>query len=170
VSETQSQAKAIIDLHRIQQIKPVEFKWQNTSHVGFTAQTVASWSAYNIPPGANGAAGLNGAQGSTATYAPTNNITFQSPTKVVLTITGDGDVIWNGKPSEAADILVKSFTLAVETAKGVTKSARRRYYWKAVDNLAKKSERMSPQDFVDFVRKQAYNRECKVLIDTLKGN
>jgi hypothetical protein len=28
---------------------------------------------------------------------------------------------------------------------------------------------MSAEQFVDFVQKQAYNRECKVLIDTLKG-
>jgi hypothetical protein len=131
--------------------------------VGFVAQPVASWSAYNIPVS-------NGGTGQTATYVPNNTITFQSPNKAILTITGDGDVIWNGKPSEAADILVKSFTLAVEDAKGVTKAARRRYYWKAVDNLAKKSKQMSAEEFVDFVQKQAYNRECKVLIDTLKGN
>ena len=137
--------------------------------VGVVAQSVASWSAYNIPPGLNGPAGPTGAQGMTANYVPNNNITFQSPTKSILTITGDGDVIWNGKPSEAADILVASFGLAVEDAKGVTKAARRRYYWKAVNNLAKKSEQMSAEEFVDFVRKHAYNRETRVLMDTLKG-
>lgn len=165
--ETQSRARATISLRTIQKIKPVEWQWQGTSSVGFTAQTVASWSAHNIPPGANGPAGPNG---QTATFVPNNNITFQTPKTAVLTITQDGDVIWNGKPSEAADILVNSFQLAVENAKGVHKAARRRYYWKAVDNLAKKSERMTPEEFVDFIRKQAYNRECKVLIDTLKGN
>ena len=107
----------------------------------------------------------------TGTFVPPSNIQFNSSqSKTVLTITEDGDVIWTGKPSEAADILVNSFQIKVEEAKGVTKAARRRYYWKAVDNLAKKSEHMSAEEFVDFIRKQAYNRECKVLIDTLKGN
>jgi hypothetical protein len=162
--ETLSRAKATIARRRIQQIKPVSFQWSSSNPgTGFVAQSVASWSAYNIPPGANGPAGV------TANYVPNNNITFQTPGKPVLTITEDGDVIWTGKPSVAADILVQSFTLAVENKKGVTKAARRRYYWKAVDNLARKSEQMTPEEFVDFVRKQAYNRERKVLIDTLKG-
>lgn len=157
--ETRSRARAIISLRTIQKIKPVEWQWKdNNPGVGFTAQTVASWSAHNIPV--------------TTLNSTANNMSgfnFVSQQETILTITGDGEVIWKGKPSQAADILVRSFQLAVEDKKGITKSARRRYYWKAVDNLAKKSEKMSPEEFVDFVRKQAYNRERKVLIDTLKG-
>ena len=106
-SATRFLAKETIARRTIEQIKPVEFKWQSDSRqMGFTAQTVASWSAYNIPVSSGGT-------GQTATYVPNNNITFQSPTKAILTITGDGDVIWNGKPSEAADIMVRSFGIAV---------------------------------------------------------
>jgi len=123
---------------------------------------------------------IYGAQGSTYTaglgigangpYVPNNSIQFNNTnTKPVLTITHDGDVIWDGKPSEAAEALKRTFQFTVEDMKGVTKAARRRYYWRAVDNLAKKSEQMSADEFVDFVRKQAYNRETRVLMDTLKG-
>jgi len=103
---------------------------------------------------------------------PTTNNSIQFNNKnsqPVLIITHDGDVEWHGKPSEAAEALTRTFQFKVEDMKGVTKAARRRYYWKAVDNLAKKSEKMSAEEFVDFVRKQAYTRECRVLIDTLKG-
>ena len=89
--------------------------------------------------------------------------------RVVLTITGDGDVIWTGKPSEAADVLVRSFQLAVEDKKGVTKAARRRYYLKACQNILNKAEKMEHKEFVDFLRKQVYNRERKVIIESLKG-
>jgi hypothetical protein len=103
-------------------------------------------------------------------YVPNNSIQFNNTnTKPVLTITHDGDIIWDGKPSEAAEALKRTFQFTVEDMKGVTKAARRRYYWRAVDNLAKKSEQMSADEFVDFVRKQAYNRETRVLMDTLKG-
>lgn len=88
----------------------------------------------------------------------------------MLTITGDGDVIWNGKPSQAADILVNSFQIAVETKKGVTKAAKRRYYYRACKNILNKAEKMEHEEFIDFLQKQVYNRERKVIIDGLKGD
>jgi hypothetical protein len=179
VYEIQYRAKAIIARRTIEQIKPIEFEWHSDPRnmgVGFVAQQVSQVlpstlinSLNSYPTGLNGPAGPTGAIGNSASFIPNNNISFNGPNKTVLTITGDGDVIWTGKPSEAADILVKSFQLAVENQRGITKAARRRYYWKAVDNLARKSEQMTADEFVDFVRKQAYNRETKVILDTLKG-
>jgi len=175
VSATRSQAKATIALRTIEQIKPVKFEWSGTPSIGIIAQTIAPLTPNQISSiyGAQGSsytAGSGLGIGANGPYAP-NSIQFNNTnTKPVLSITRDGDVIWGGKPSEAADILVKSFQFAVEDKKGVSKAARRRYYWKAVDNLARKSEQMTADEFVDFVRKQAYNRECKVLIDTLKGS
>jgi hypothetical protein len=99
-----------------------------------------------------------------------NTIQFNNQAnKPVLIITQDGDVEWHGKPSEAADALKRTFQFSVEDKKGVTKATRRRYYYKAVDTLAKKSKTMSADDFVDFVQKQAYTRERKVILDSLKG-
>lgn len=137
------------------------FQW-SSSHpgTGIIAQTVASWSAYNIPAGVT-----------SATFVPNNNIQFntgKSNAYPILTITGDGDVIWNGKPSQAADILVRSFQLAVEDAKGVTKAAKRRYYLLACQNLLNKATTMEHNEFVDFLKKQVYNRETKVIMDSLK--
>ena len=100
---------------------------------------------------------------------PNNNIVFNSPTKPVLTITGDGDVIWGGKPSEAADVLVQSFQFAVEDKKGITKAARRRYYLKACQNILNKAEAMEHEEFLDFLKKHVYNKERRVIVDALQG-
>jgi len=179
VYEIQYRAKATIARRTIEQIKPVEFKWQSDSkQMGIIAQQIAPLPA-SFFQSVNG--GNLGAIGSPYKYQaglgismppPTTNNSIQFNNKnsqPVLIITHDGDVEWHGKPSEAAEALTRTFQFKVEDMKGVTKAARRRYYWKAVDNLAKKSEKMSAEEFVDFVRKQAYNRECRVLIDTLKG-
>ena len=148
--ETRSRAKVTIDLRRIQQIKPIQWT-PVASGAGFTAQNVASWSAYNIP---------------TTTAAFTFNSALNS---TVLTITQDGDVIWNGKPSEAADILVRSFQMRVEDEKGVTKAAKRRYYALACRNILKQAEQMEYEEFLAFLNKEVYNRDRKVILDGLKN-
>lgn len=95
------------------------------------------------------------------------NATLPAP---ILSITAEGDVIWNGKPSEAADILVRSFQFKVENEKGVTKAAKRRYYTLACQNLLKKAERMTREEFLDYLNKEVYNREHRVILDSLQGN
>jgi len=149
VSGIQSRARATISLRTIEQIKPVEFKWSSNSvQTGYTVGT-----------------GIGLAQ-----TIPNNSITFNSsPSKSVLTITNDGDVIWNGKPSEAANILVQSFQFKVEQTKGFTKAARRRYYYIACKNILNKAEKMEHQEFLDFLQKHVYNKERKVILDGLKG-
>ena len=125
--------------------------------MGVIAQQVASWSAYNIPTGSYNT-------------APNNNIQFKSAKdNAVLTITADGDVIWNGKPSEASKILVNNFQMAVEDAKGVTKAAKRRYYALACRNLLKAAEQMESEEFLAFLNREVYNREHRVIMDSLKG-
>jgi len=101
---------------------------------------------------------------------PAGQFVFKSYEKSILTITADGDVIWNGKPSQAAEVLVKSFQMAVEDKKGVTKAAKRRYYYQACKNILNKAEKMEHKEFIDFLQKQVYNRERKVIIDSLKGD
>ena len=89
--------------------------------------------------------------------------------KKVMEITSDGDVNWYGKPSEAARVLVRSLQMQVETAKGITKAAKRRYYYMACKNLLNKSKNMPHQEFVDFLEKQVYNRESKIIWDALSN-
>ena len=134
--------------------------------MGVVAQQVASWSAYNIPTGSyNTAIGYQAGQ-----FVPNNNIQFKSAKdNAVLTITADGDVIWNGKPSEASKILVNNFQMAVEDAKGVTKAAKRRYYALACRNLLKAAEQMESEEFLAFLNREVYNREHRVIMDSLKG-
>jgi len=159
-SEIQYQAKAIINRRTLEQINPIEYEWSSNNHTGFMAQTIGPAYGY-----------YNTAVGSQAghSYQP-NNVQFNSSgPKTVLTITGDGDVIWTGKPSEAADILVRSFQMSVEDAKGVTKAARRRYYALACRNILSKAEDMEYEEFLAFLNREVYNRERKVILDSLKG-
>jgi hypothetical protein len=104
------------------------------------------------------------------TFAPSSSITFKSSNdNTVLVITKDGDVEWHGKPSEAANVLTRSFQFAVESQQGVTKAARRRYYYRACRNILNKAEKMEQDQFLDFLRKQVYNKERRVIMDGLKG-
>lgn len=100
---------------------------------------------------------------------PNNSISFHNQGKAVLIITNDGDVEWHGKPSEAADALKTTFQFAVEDMKGVTKAARRRYYYRACKNILNKAEQMEHQEFLDFLKKHVYNKERRVIVDALQG-
>jgi len=101
---------------------------------------------------------------------PNNSITFHNKdSKPTLIITNDGDVEWHGKPSEAADALVRTFQFKVEDMKGVTKAARRRYYLRACQNILNKAETMEHNEFLDFLRKHVYNKERRVIMSALKG-
>ena len=138
---TRSQAKAIIDRRTIEQIKPVVWDQQVPPGVGVIAQPVS---------------------------APAFIFKSASTQSAILTISQDGDVEWKGKPSEAAKILVNSFQMAVEDAKGVTKSAKRRYYALACRNILKRAEEMEYEEFLAFLNREVYNRERKVILDGLK--
>ena len=87
----------------------------------------------------------------------------------MLVITADGDVEWNGKPSEAAEALKRTFQFVVEDKKGVTKAARRRYYLRACQNILNKAEKMNHEEFIAFLQKQVYNKERRVIMDNLRG-
>ena len=89
--------------------------------------------------------------------------------KKLMEITSNGDVEWYGKPSEAARVLVQCLQMQVETTKGITKAAKRRYYYMACKNLLKKSKTMKHEEFVDFLEKQVYNRESKIIWDALSN-
>lgn len=149
--EIRFRAKETIEAHRIQTIKPVEFKWCSTGSFGVIAQTVG--------------AGLT-----LGNLMSTNNmISFNNnESKPVLIITNDGDVEWHGKPSEAANTLVRTFQFKVEDMKGVTKAARRRYYLQACQNILNKAENMEHEEFIAFLQKQVYNKERRVIMDSLK--
>ncbi len=146
-----SRAKATIVRRNIE-IEPVEF-----TLIGSNG-TLPQWT---IPTGS----GLT-----VANTVPNSTITFNQNNKPVLVITNDGDVEWHGKPSEAADALQTVFQFKVEDMKGVTKAARRRYYLRACQNILNKAEKMEHNQFVAFLQKQVYNKERRVIMDSLKGN
>jgi len=180
VSATQSRAKATIEAHRISKIKPIQF----TINPGLSGQILQSSGAgfnytalpynsgqYNTAIGYQAGYSIAGSGLGINQSTQRNTITFGNPSyPAVLVITSDGDVEWNGKPSEAADCLVRTFQFAVEDMKGVTKAARRRYYYKACKNILNKAEKMEHQEFLDFLQKQVYNKERRVIMDSLRGD
>jgi len=177
-SEIRSRAKGTISRRTIEQIKPVEFKFKGRGLVQVTGQNTAlGYSAhwtnsglYNTAIGYQAGYNTIGTGLGISNIGTKNSIQFNNTSNdPVLIITQDGDVEWHGKPSEAAEALKRTFQFAIEDKKGITKAARRRYYFRAIDNLAKKSRTMSAEQFVDFVQKQAYTRERRVIIDSLKG-
>ena len=156
MSGIHSQAKETISRHRIKQIKPVQFAWKNTQGTGFIAQPVGQ-----LHPSVTTVSSV-AAQTSAFTFQAANN-------KPVLIIRKDGEVEWHGKPSEAAAIMVKSFQFSIEDKIGITKAARRRYYLMACKNILNKAETMPHEEFVDFLKTQVYNKERRVIIDSLQG-
>jgi len=167
VFATQSRAKAIISRRNIETIEPIQFTLTgNVSN--YTWSSIAN---NNIAVG-NWNTGYSAGTGLTiGNLMPTNHmISFNNKEdKAVLVITNDGDVEWHGKPSEAADALVRTFQFKVEDMKGVTKAARRRYYLRACQNILNKAETMEHKEFIAFLQKRVYNKERTVIMDSLKG-
>jgi hypothetical protein len=96
-----------------------------------------------------------------------NTITFNQDGKPVLIITKDGEVEWHGKPSAAADAFQTVFQFKVEDMVGVSKAARRRYYLRACQNILNKANNMEHEEFIAFLQKQVYNKERRVIMDSL---
>jgi hypothetical protein len=180
-SATQYRAKETINLHRINKIKPIQF----TINPGLSGQVLQSSGAgfnytalqynsgqYNTAVGYQAGFSIAGSGLSINKTNPNHNsIQFNNKnSQPVLVITQDGDVEWHGKPSEAAEALTRTFQFAVEDMKGVTKAARRRYYYRACKNILNKAEKMEHQEFLDFLQKQVYNKERRVIMDSLRGD
>ena len=157
--EIQYRAKATIARRTIEQIKPIDFEWRapGCNSRGFLAQTVGT-----VP--------FNAGTGfATLTNIRPSTITFNQNNKPVLTITQDGDVEWTGKPSEAADAIMRVLQIRVEDKKGLTKAARRRYYALACRNILEQAERMEYEEFLAYLNREVYNRNSKVIMDSLRG-
>ena len=166
-SATRSLAKATIALRTIEQTKPAPLNINPNIVFGYTSKLFNTGSHYNTAVGYQ--AGYTIGSGLVNT-PPRNSIIFNNKdNKEVLVITNDGDVEWHGKPSEAADALKTTFQFAVEDMKGVTKAARRRYYYRACKNILNKAEQMEHQEFLDFLKKHVYNKERRVIVDALQG-
>jgi hypothetical protein len=171
-SATQSRARATIARRTIEQIKPVQFTINNPNiAIGYAAFQHATSGQYNTALGYQAGYSFAGSGLHINKTNPNHNsIQFNNrDSKPVLVITQDGDVEWHGKPSEAAEALTRTFQFAVEDMKGVTKAARRRYYHRACKNILNKAEKMEHEEFLDFLRKQVYNKERRVIVDALQG-
>lgn len=157
--ETQSRARETISLHQLKKIKPVQFTWKGNQGigVGVVAQTIGQ-----LHPSLSSTVSTVAAQTSAFTFQTADN-------KPVLIIRKDGEVEWHGKPSEAATVMAACFQFKVEDKQGVTKATRRRYYLTACKNILNKAEKMQHEEFIDFLKSQVYNRERRVIMDSLQG-
>jgi len=172
-SATQSRAKGTIEAHRISKIKPVTgTSGQILQYSGYGTSWANNTGQYNTAVGYQAGYKIAGSGlHINKTNPGANSIQFNNQnSQPVLVITQDGDVEWHGKPSEAANALTRTFQFAVEDMKGVTKAARRRYYLRACQNILNKAEKMEHQEFLDFLQKQVYNKERRVIMDSLRGD
>ena len=128
---------------------------------------------------------LNVANGGTGYTSPTHyysaginfsssfqnsGITFNSQgSNEILRITPEGDVKWSGTPSQAAEVFRQCLQFHVEDQVKFKAAARSRYYMLACKNILNKAETMQHDELLDFLKDQVYNRERKVIIDSLKG-
>jgi len=170
-SATRSLAKATIALRTIEQTKPAPLNINPNIAIGYAAFQHATSGQYNSALGYQAGYSFAGSGLHINKTNPNHNsIQFNNrDSKPVLVITQDGDVEWHGKPSEAAEALTRTFQFAVEDMKGVTKAARRRYYYRACKNILNKAEQMEHQEFLDFLKKHVYNKERRVIVDALQG-
>lgn len=130
-----------------------------------------------FPYGAIGASGPQGAMGPVGSNGPASPhklvlyhdqyenaaITFTNQNKTVLTITNDGDVIWSGKPSQAADVLEQTFSNMIDS-KAASASMRQRTYMRACQSLLAKARSMTKEEFIAHLEESIANRNSKVVL------
>jgi hypothetical protein len=125
------------------------------------------------PVGATGQswpAGSNGPPGPSNPYVfvNTNNqtnaaISFTDQDRAVLTITKDGDVVWGGKPSKAADVLEQTLGNMID-GKAASASMRQRTYMRACQSLLSKARNMTKEEFIAHLEESIANRNSKVVL------
>ena len=165
---TRSRARATTARRTIEQIKPVAFSYNpNVGNIGIGYQALQ----HSVSGSYNTAVGYQSGYtiGSGIGIINPNTITFNQNNKPVLIIKHDGDVEWKGKPSEAADAIMRVLQIRVEDKKGITKAARRRYYALACRNILEQAEKMEYEEFLAYLNKEVYNRESKVIMSSLRG-
>ena len=163
------------------------FVYTNGSAINTSVGAQGSSTTYSISAGANGTTGYSvwaaGSGGGTGMAGPQGAIgSFyshqlpkyavqinSSPGVPVLTIDQKGEAKWHGPPSAAADAFIRCLTVKLEDHVNISKTVRKRYYYQACKNLLKKAERMSHEEFIDYLRKHVYTREGQVIMDALKN-
>jgi hypothetical protein len=123
------------------------------------------------PIGAQGAFGPAGSNGPANPYVYVNTtaqnnaaLTFTTSTNdAVLTITKDGDVIWGGKPSKAADVLEQTLGNMID-GKAASASMRQRTYMRACQSLLAKARNMTKEEFIVHLEESISNRNSKTVL------
>lgn len=143
--------------------------YQTTGNLISTVSVINNGSGYT--GGIGGISYSIGSGGGGQTSAPilsgNTGFTINNHGQVLLQVTSDGNVIWSGSPSKAADIFVQSLGLRFEKTAGFTNTIRRRYLYQSYKLILKKAETMNREELLDFLREQVYNKEAKVIMDSL---
>lgn len=145
-----------------------------TIHNGFPYGAVR---ATNGPQGAMGPVGATGQSWPAGSNGPANPyvyvnttgqnnaaLTFTTSTNdAVLTITKDGDVVWGGKPSKAADVLEQTLCNMID-GKAASASMRQRTYMRACRSLLARVRTMTKEEFIAHLEESIANRNSKFVL------
>lgn len=119
---------------------------------------VGTGSVLNITsPGSNGPAGPLGPSVCFNSPSFTTMTITAANQKEVLKITPDGDVIWSGKPSEAAQIFENMLSNIVDSR--IKPSMRQRSYIRACESILSRARTMEKQELIEYLEKSIENRK-----------
>lgn len=128
---------------------------------------IGASSVVNITsPGANGPAGPQGPMLSTGNLSPPTISIRAANQKEVLRITPDGDIIWNGKPSEASAIFENMLTNIVDSR--IKPSMRQRSYIRACKSILSRARSMEKQELIEYLEKSIENRKSHEIVLLLR--
>lgn len=112
---------------------------------------------YQQPKGSNGPAG-----------PVKSNLSIEANSKEVLRITADGNVLWFGKPSQAADVLRNILCNLVDEK--IKPSMRQRTYVRACQSILARARTMEKSELIDFLEKSIENRKTSEIMLLLRDD
>ena len=101
--------------------------------------------------------------------ANANTMTIIQNGKNVLNITADGEVVWMGKPSQAADHFVRMLENVIDS-RVATASMRQRTYLRACRSILARARSMSTEELIAFLEGSVQNRENHVMLLSLRND
>lgn len=95
---------------------------------------------------------------------PVHSSLYASDNREVLRITAEGEVIWYGKPSDAADVLANMISNLIDS--GFSTGMRQRTYIRA----CRSTRDMTKEELIAFLEESINNRISKSVLDALSAD
>jgi len=99
---------------------------------------------------------------------PVHSSLYASDNREVLRITAEGEVIWYGKPSDAADVLANMISNLIDS--GFSTGMRQRTYIRACRSILSRARDMTKEELIAFLEESINNRISKSVLDALSAD